>query len=435
MSTLMPIVQSLKSAGRHYGNQPRIGIYDNSDGPSGLSRYIDTILSGIDPDEFEVILFCHSKGPYHSRSGVRLVYTTPDRPVADHLELTNNKSVPQSRPSFPKKLWHLAAPDFIKLWCGFGRDSIRLAKVFASCPVDLLYTHIISSEPAAVAARLAGIPLVLGGFHIDSSRSDAWHWPLEYITDHSLHRAIAVSESTKRDWSRRTCLSAQRIQTILNGVNVQRYEDSPSQVEARRRLGLPLAPATIIGCVGRLTEQKGFSYLLDAVASLAPRYSAVQVIFVGDGPMRPCLSQQAHQMGIADRVQFVGFRSDVESVLPAFDLFALPSLWEALPYALLEAMASALPIVATSVAGVPEVVVPGETGYLVPPYDSNALAAALRPLLDSSELRVRMGHAGRERVVKYFREDDMVRKTIQVYREMLSSSRRFPFCNSRVAAC
>jgi glycosyltransferase involved in cell wall biosynthesis len=124
-------------------------------------------------------------------------------------------------------------------------------------------------------------------------------------------------------------------------------------------------------------------------------------------------------LGLADRVRFLGQCSDVGLVYDACDVFVLSSLCEACPYALLEAMAHELPVVATRVGGVPEIVVDGETGFLAAPRDAESLAGALAKLIDSPELRRRQGQAARERVVKHFHEADMVRRTIQLYRELL----------------
>src|SRR5207253_6549325 len=134
------------------------------------------------------------------------------------------------------------------------------------------------------------------------------------------------------------------------------------------------------------------------------------------GPLRKELEAEATRHGVADRVRFLGFQSDVQLPLDALDVFAMPSRCEALPYALLEAMATELPAVGAAVGGVPEVIVPGQTGFVVPPRDPDALAASLRTLLKDADLRRWMGAAGRERVVRDFHERDMVRKTIELYR-------------------
>jgi glycosyltransferase involved in cell wall biosynthesis len=119
-------------------------------------------------------------------------------------------------------------------------------------------------------------------------------------------------------------------------------------------------------------------------------------------------------------VVFAGHRTDVPEILQALDIFVLPSNWEGLPNAVLEAMAAGLPVVATRVGGVPEVVVEGQTGILVPPRDPNALADALLTLLRDPNLRRRMGQAGRQRVQEYFSVDQMVSKTETLYEQLLS---------------
>jgi glycosyltransferase involved in cell wall biosynthesis len=239
------------------------------------------------------------------------------------------------------------------------------------------------------------------------------------MTLHALDRAVAVSSATKADWVRRARVSPARVVVIPNGIAPSSFERPSDLAAARRRLGLPTDRRTVIAAVGRLAPQKGYNFLLEAVALLSRDYPELTVALAGEGPSQQELTEQSRMLGIADRVHFLGFQPDVRPVLQAADVFALPSLWEAMPYALLEAMASALPVVGTEVAGVPEVIIPGETGFLVPPRDSQGFAAALRPLLDSPSLRERMGKAGRERVASHFSLTDMRRRTLDLYRELL----------------
>jgi glycosyltransferase involved in cell wall biosynthesis len=397
-----------------------------STGPSGLSRYVDTILSAIDPGEFEVVLFCRTGGPYRPGPGLRLCHLdAADRPNADAADNVRKPHSTSPR-TLARRLWRRLAPTALTLWAGFARDSFALARVFRQWRLDLLYTHVVGSEPAAVAARLAGIPQVLGTFHIDSSQSKARDWVLEFVTNRCLHRAIAVSDSTRLDWVRRTYLARNRVTTIPNGVDSERFRRHAQKAEARRTLGLPGGDTLVLGCTGRLSPQKGLSYLLRAVAQLASRYPMLHVALAGDGPLAQALREEALALGIKERVHFLGFRSDVQPVLDAADVFVLPSLWEALPYSLLEAMAAELPVVATRVAGVPEVVAEGETGLLVSPADPQALAGALEQLLDSPTLRRRMGQEGRRRVINHFDERTMVRNSLRVCREMLGNVPRRP---------
>jgi glycosyltransferase involved in cell wall biosynthesis len=181
---------------------------------------------------------------------------------------------------------------------------------------------------------------------------------------------------------------------------------------------LPDREAIVIGGIGRLDPVKGYDALIQVVARLVAEFPNVILALAGSGPDRERLSRIARESGIEPRVRFLGFHADVRPVYQALDVFAMPSLSEALPYAVLEAMASGLPVVGTTVGGVPEMIVPGETGLLVPPCDPNALAESLRVLLRDAGLRARMGAAGRERVMRHFHERDMVRRTIELYRSM-----------------
>jgi glycosyltransferase involved in cell wall biosynthesis len=186
---------------------------------------------------------------------------------------------------------------------------------------------------------------------------------------------------------------------------------------------LPDREAIVIGGIGRLDPVKGYDSLIQVVARLVAEFPNVILALAGSGPDRERLNRIARESGIESRVRFLGFHADVRPVYQAFDVFAMPSLSEALPYAVLEAMASGLPVVGTIVGGVPEIIVPGETGLLVPPRDPNALAESLRILLRDAGLRARMGTAGRERVMRHFHERDMVRRTMDLYRSMVEGQR------------
>lgn len=316
-------------------------------------------------------------------------------------------------------------PEFARRWSGFRRESRRLATRLHSAAFDLLHTQNTGCEEMPVAAKLAGVPRVLGTFHVDSTydldrvRSGMTHRALEWYSNRSLHLAIAVSEATKRDWMRRTGISSGRVITIHNGINPDDFARRQTKQEARAKLALP-QDAIILGGLGRLDPAKGFVHLIEALATLRSEFPNALVAIAGNGALREQLEAKAQTLGVSDRVAFLGFQTDVNLVLDACDVFVLPSLCEALPFALLEAMAHELPAVGTTVGGVPEVIVSGQTGFLAQARAGAALAQALRPLLESADLRERLGRAGRERVVKHFHESDMVRKTLDVYRQMLA---------------
>ena len=402
--------------------RPKLGVYAPGTGTGGPWRSVHSLLAGLDLDEFEVVLFSDFAQAYVRRPAVQL-----DSPTSKRIDRASS-SPPTALQRGPG-LFRRLIPKAVRLWAGFGRQTQALVNRFRRTPVDLLHTHNTGCEESAVSARLAGVPAVVGTFHVDPTydlhreRSGPSYRLLEYLSNHCLDTAIAVSAATGRDWSRRTHLPAHRVMTIHNGIDARKFCRHLDRAAARAALGLP-ADGLLVGGVGRLDEAKGFCHLLDAVSRLSPARPELFLVLAGRGPLRDELTSQATRLGIADRVRFLGFRADVQPVYDALDVFVLPSLCETLGYALLEAMATELPAVGTTVGGVPEVIVPGQTGFLVPPRDGAALAAALRPLLASEELRRGFGHAGRERVARHFREDEMVRRTIDVYRHLLRAPAR-----------
>jgi glycosyltransferase involved in cell wall biosynthesis len=405
--------------------RPRIGIYETSRVTNGLSKYFEQILEDIDLKDYEIVLFCHTMLPYSLRDGVRKVFLSEESAtdsIAGNLLVESHRKKTRWRTLFGR-CWRAVTPAPLKLWAGYLRDAIRLARLFRSSPVDLMHIQLVGAEQAALAARLAGIPKVLGTFQIDSSQSRPRDLLLEMVSNHCLDRGIAVSESTRADWIKRTFLKPARVCTIPNGVDPVRVQRRTDSRTARIRLGFPSkVDVLLIGNVGRLVPQKGHTYLLQAIALLAPIYPDLYLVIAGDGPLRQELVEEAAALRIADRTRFLGHHADVQGVLDALDIFALPSLWEALPFALLEAMAAGLPAVGTTVAGVPEAITDGETGLLVPPADHRQFASALKTLIAAPDLRAKFGTAARQKVINQYDVNRQTPQIFQIYSEMLDSA-------------
>jgi glycosyltransferase involved in cell wall biosynthesis len=298
-----------------------------------------------------------------------------------------------------------------------------LAALFRGQGLDILHTNDTGCDEAPLAARRARVPKIIGTFHVlpsvdlGGTRDRAIHRRLERQSSRALDTAIAVSDAARAAWVARTAMSPERMLTIHNGINLDRFCRHAPAGPARVALGIPDDGALVVGAMGRLDPVKGFEYLVDAAALLRAAGRRLRVVFAGDGPSRGMLEERARQTGAHESVHFLGFRKDVQAVLDAFDVFVLSSLTEALPYALMEAMAAELPCIGTDVGGVPELIVPGSTGLLVPPRDISALATAIGRLLDAPRLRQDMGRAGRERVNRHFSEQEMVRRTVRLYEE------------------
>jgi glycosyltransferase involved in cell wall biosynthesis len=179
-------------------------------------------------------------------------------------------------------------------------------------------------------------------------------------------------------------------------------------------------PVTII-CVGRLSPEKGHITLLKALAQLKNLQLQAKLILIGEGKLQSILIEQATQLGIIGLVQILGSRRDVIEQLVNANIFALPSEWEGISMALLEAMAAGLPVVATAVGGTPEVVIDGETGYLVPPRDPASFANALSRLIQDPGLRQRMGMSARQRVCDQFNIRHTAQQILALYETLCHS--------------
>ena len=196
-------------------------------------------------------------------------------------------------------------------------------------------------------------------------------------------------------------VTAQRAETVLNGIPVQRFQPSAERrSEARRRLGAA-STAPLIGCVGRMVPLKNQALMIEVLPALLKAHPTLKLVIVGDGELDATLRNLAAQRGVADEVLFMGQRSDVSDLLPGFDVFALPSRTEGLSIALLEACASGLAVVATAVGGNPEIIRHAQTGLLVPVDAADALRDALLSLLNDESLRAQLGTRAREWVSEH----------------------------------
>ena len=196
------------------------------------------------------------------------------------------------------------------------------------------------------------------------------------------------------------------------------------------RDALRISPNTPIVCsVGRLTKQKGLQYGIDAFAKVLDVVPDAHYVIAGDGELKVELQQQVRRLGLTDRIHLVGWQDDMSAVYSESDVILMPSLWEGLGLVLLEAMRQRLPIVATAVNAIPEVVVDSETGYLVPVKSTEALIPPLIKLLKSSEERQKMGQAGYERWQQQFQVERMIASTANLYHNLLTNHNRTPSVN------
>ena len=265
-----------------------------------------------------------------------------------------------------------------------GADVVHTHNFVPNYYAALAITSVLRSRPALVntchnmGTRLAG-PRLRRLYRLSLLRTA---------------RVAGVGDGVARHLVERGLAPAARTVAVRNGVRMPPQADADARRSARAALGIG-DHALLLGTVGRLVELKNHRLLLDQVAPLAADFPALQLVLVGDGPLRDELRAQARALGIDARVHFTGARDDVGRLLPALDAFVLPSRTEGLSIALLEACAAGLPVVASAVGGNPEIIEDGRTGLLFPSEDGAALEAALRRLLADHTLCAGLGRAAR----------------------------------------
>jgi glycosyltransferase involved in cell wall biosynthesis len=288
--------------------------------------------------------------------------------------------------------------------------------------VSLVHSHLYHANLyGRLAAILASVPAV-ATVHNVYTRPKFHRRVLNRWLARRSARVIAVSDQVRHDLLTYDGIDPARVVTIRNGIDLRRVASALTREQARARLSIP-GGTLAIGCVGRLEEQKGHRYLLDACALLAREagLGRFRVLLVGDGRLRAALEQHAAALGIGASVSFLGMRSDVADILRALDIYAMPSLWEGLPLAMLEAMAAGLPVVISEVGGVAEAL-DERCGVRVAPKDSGALADALRQLATQPERRRSLGSAARARAEAEFGAEAMIARLSRVYEEACASS-------------
>jgi glycosyltransferase involved in cell wall biosynthesis len=284
---------------------------------------------------------------------------------------------------------------------------------------DLLHIHLIGftgGRWAVAAAALASVPRVIVTMHIAPTEAQ----PLRVRLDRAAQarvvaRFIAVSQANAQQFRDELGLPAKKIVVVPNAVELERFagDPGPDRKRVREELGIP-ADAVVLGALARLNPQKGLGDLLEALPAIVEQHPKARVLLVGDGPLRAELEAKARSLGVAERVTFAGHRSDNVAVLRAMDVAMLPSLFEGLPLSLLESMAASLPVVATRVGGIPEVIVDGASGYLVAPGMPAELAGAVNRLLGEPGALSRLGEQARRRA-EDFSFDAMLDRITSVY--------------------
>jgi glycosyltransferase involved in cell wall biosynthesis len=339
-----------------------------------------------------------------------ILLVEPGEPMDDYVKAATDHAIPVERLTIHRDL------DFTLY--------SRLRQMLRQLKPDVVHTHLLHADLYGIpAARWAGIPVVSSRHNDDAFRRRFLIRLVNRGLWGMVDAGIAISDAIARFSVEIEGVPPAKIHTIYYGLEaIQPLDRAVVRAALIDEWGLK-SDDVLIGTVCRLIEQKGISFGLQAFVRLADSFPNARLIIVGDGVLRPTLENEAQALGIGHRVYFLGWRTDIPSIMAALDVFLVPSLWEGFGLVLLEAMAQATPIIASAVSAIPEIVVHGETGLLVPPHDVDALAEALTHLLSDKPLRQHMGLLGKDRLETHFSAARMVDQTVELYEMLLKENR------------
>lgn len=305
---------------------------------------------------------------------------------------------------------------------------LRLYKFIRKRGFHIVHTY--TSKAGIIgrlAARLAGVPII---FHTifdlphNSTKNfflKNFYIAMEKMAGRWASGFVTISNSNLEEIKKFGIVPLDKLRLIPVGVNLSRYQVNTDDKKIRKDLGIE-EKADIVGIVGRLEPPKGHEFFLRAAKEILKNHPGTFFVVVGSGYLRESLEGLARELGIAKQVIFTGFRDDMIEIMSSFSVFVLPSLWEGQGVVICEAMAMKIPVIASKVGGITDVVSDGETGILVPPADSSSLAGAISGLLSDKEKMLKMGQAGYEKVKKEFLEESSKAKLMDFYGKMIEEN-------------
>ena len=402
-----------------------IGYYDNSHSRGGTTRYLQELIGGLNRERFKPVFFTEKRQTWHEdliAMGVKII-TTDTSILPNEKEISFSSSI-----NISKKRKNIILPKSIAWTIGLIKELRLLTLLFRISPVDILHLNNTGAEPSPIAARIAGVPCIIGTWHVDSTydlenaRSSMRFRLLERISMHSLHHSISVSKSTKDDWVKRCSLnteySKERVTVIYNGIDILRITRKRTKEEAKESFNID-KNTIVIGSIGRLAREKGFEFLIHAISEINNHKHNMKFIIAGAGPLEKSLKELSVKLGVSSLIHFEGFTNDVSSFLEALDIYIQPSLCEALGIATIEACCMGLPAIVSEVGGLPELVVDGTTGIVIPPSNPTAIAQAIISLAGDLDKQDAMGKQGQVRSRQLFNRERMIKETVNVYEKIL----------------
>jgi glycosyltransferase involved in cell wall biosynthesis len=315
--------------------------------------------------------------------------------------------------------------DSLRLTPGLRRpfDLIRLQRFLEERQPDIVHTFLLTASLyGRFAAMMARVPVVIGTEVNIYGRKRLPHRLAEQWLMRRTDAVVASAESVRDFYLEQIKGDPSKVAVIYNAVDWSQLQTTMPADAWRAEIGIP-AGVPVAGIIARLTEQKAHGVLFDAIAA-RPELAALHLLVVGDGELRDELKRRAEQLGLSPRIHFAGARRDLGNVLAAIDVFVMPSLWEGLPLSLVLAMGAGLPVIASRVAGIPEVVHHGVSGLLVAPGNTTELSEALVRVIADATTRESLGRQARAFVRPRFGMDGYIAAMTSLYARLLAEKSR-----------
>jgi glycosyltransferase involved in cell wall biosynthesis len=276
---------------------------------------------------------------------------------------------------------------------------------------------------ASPIAKMAGVPATVETFHLPEVWRQGKFLKGSFWIDRQVGRFVdqyvAVSHAAESHLVKRKRIAPQMIRLIHNGRDLIRFHPPSQRERTEARTALGVEDRQVVVTLGRFEIQKGHRFLIEALALLAPQWPSLIALFAGSGELEADLMLQRDSATLGERIKFLGMSREPERILAAADVVVLPSLFEGLPLTAVEALACALPMVATDIDGTREVVIHEHTGLLVPPRNPELLAFAIAKILTDHTFAKQLGEQGRGYVEKHFDVRMQIEDTVKAYRELL----------------
>jgi glycosyltransferase involved in cell wall biosynthesis len=354
----------------------------------------------------ELAVLLHAEGLAKRGYDMRLILE-PGSPIA---KMADEKKLPVTLMSMRRSRYPQAITEFCSLMRRY-QPAILQVNSSRDSWIGAIAGRLISPSPKIIRIRHISTPL---------NRNMTTQLLYRRLLDMVV---VTGGERTRQGLIERDGLAADRVAAFPIGLDVEYFQPAPADPNLRLELGLPNRQL-LVGIISYLRTYKGHEYFIEAAGRIAEKRDDVTFIIVGEGPEEQAIRTLIEQRGLTSRIRMLGFRDDLLNVFRSLDVFAIPSVeGDTIPQVLMQALAMGIPVVSTTVGSIPDVVIEGETGFVVAPRDGMALAERILQLCDDAGLRGRMGANGRTLVKRSYSIDKMLDRMETVYRNLTHDHR------------